>query len=320
MNIPTDPGFASPPPTPASRRPLFWPVVLIGIGSAALLFNVGLLDWSRVADLYRLWPVLLIALGLAIVFRDRVPGRLATVVGALVLIVLLVAAAGAIGAIPGALSSSSGPTVTTHFAAPAAELARPRLELSVGAATVRVHAGATGAELYQATISAPRDEKPDVRLDPTTGTLNVALPNRSGFDWGNDNATRTVDLTLNDQLPWALALSTGATQSTLDLSNLKLTSVNLESGASSIRLTLPRPSGTIPVNVSGGAMRLTVQRPAGTPIRVDSSGGASSVSVDGQEFGGLFHEGQVFSSPDFSTAADRYDFTIQSGVSSTTIS
>ena len=45
-----------------------------------------------------------------------------------------------------------------------------------------------------------------------------------------------------------------------------------------------------------------------------------AVSVDGQEFGGLFHEGQVFSSPDFTNATDRFDFTIQSGASSTTIS
>jgi hypothetical protein len=320
MNAPTGPVFAGPPPTPAAGRPLFWPVVLIGIGAVALLTNVGLLDWAKVAGFLRLWPLLLIALGLAIVFRDRLPGRLATVVGALVLILLLVAAASAIDAIPGAISGSTAPAVTTRFSAAAAEVVKPRLELSVGAATVNVHSGATGANLYQATISAPGDEKPQVRLDPTTGTLSVTLPGRNGFDWTDRRAARMVDLTLDDQLPWELALSTGATQSTLDLSNLKLTSVSIDSGASSIRLTLPKPSGTIPVNVSGGAMHLTVQRPAGAPIRVNWSGGASSVSVDGQEFGGLFHEGQVFASPGFATATDRFDFSIQGGAGSTTIS
>ena len=320
MNFPTDPGVASPPPTPASRRPLFWPVVLIGIGIVALLFNVGLLDWPRVAGLWRLWPVLLIGLGLAIVVRDRVPGRLVTVVGALLLIVLLVAAAGAVEAIPAAVSGSTVPAATTHFSAPAAEVAMPRLDLSVGAATVRVHSGATGTDLYQATISAPRDEKPDVRLDPASGTLTVAVPNRTGFHWGDANGARTVDLTLSDQLPWVLAVKTGASQSALDFSTLKLTSVSIDSGASSIRLTLPKPTGTVSVKVSGGAMRLMVQRPAGTPIRVNSSGGASSVSVDGQGFGGLFHDGQVFVSSDYSTATDRFDFSIQSGASSTAIS
>jgi hypothetical protein len=308
----------SPPPTPA-RRPLFWPVVLIGIGLVALLFNTGLVDWDKLAALYRLWPLLLIGLGVAIVLRGRVPGRIATIVGAIVLIVLLVAVGGAIASIPAAVSGSTIPTVTSHYSAPAAEVANPRLEMSVGAATVKVHGGSTGTDLYRATISAPSDEKPNLSLDPVTGSLNVSLPVRQGFHWGSDG-NRTVDLTLDDQLPWVVALSTGATQSTVDLTGLKVTSVTLDSGASSVRLTLPKPVGSVPVNVSGGAMRLVIVRPAGTPIRVSSSGGASSLSVDGQTFGGLFHEGQDFVSPDFATATDRDEISIQSGASNTTIS
>ena len=134
------------------------------------------------------------------------------------------------------------------------------------------------------------------------------------------NDHRSVDLTLNDQLPWVIGLSTGASQTSLDLSGLKVSSVTVESGASSVKLILPKPAGTVPVTVSGGAMHLAIQRPAGTPIRVSSSGGASSLDVDGHHFGGLFHDGEVFVSPDYSTAADRFDISIESGASSISIS
>ncbi len=318
MNLPVDPALT--PPTPsAGRRPLFWPVVLIGVGIVALLFNTGWLDWDKVARLYQLWPVLLIALGVAILFRSRLPARLANLFGAVLLVLVLVAIGGGIAAIPGAIVGSAGPAVTSHFSDLTGDVSAPHLDLSAGAAQITVRAGSTGGDLYRATIESPSDEKPEVTLNAATGTLHVNLPGRSGFQWGTVNDRRSVDLTLNDQLPWVIGLNTGASQTSLDLSGLKVSSVTVESGASSVKLTLPKPAGTVPVNVSGGAMHLAIVRPAGTPIRVSSSGGASSLDVDGQHFGGLFHEGEDFVSPDYSSATDRFDISIESGASSISI-
>jgi Domain of unknown function (DUF5668) len=319
MNLPADPAVTPPVPAPA-RRPLFWPVVLIGVGVVALLFNVGWLDWDKVARLYRFWPLLLIALGVAILFRGRLPGRSANLFGAVLLVLVLIAVGGGIAAIPRAFVGSPGPIVTTHFSAPTGEVSAPHLDLSAGAAQITVRAGPIGGDLYRATVQSPADEKPEVTVDAATSTLNVNLPGRSGFHWGTVNDHRSVDLTLNDQLPWVIGLNTGASQTSLDLSGLKVSAVTVESGASSVKLILPKPSGTVPVNVSGGALHLAIQRPTGTPIRVSASGGASSLDVDGQHFGGLFQEGETFASPDYSSATDRYDITIESGASSIGIS
>jgi hypothetical protein len=327
VNVPSDPAIPSPDPAlppytpPRARRPLFWPVVLIGIGVAALLFNTGWLDWDKVAQVFRFWPLLLIAIGLGIMFRGRLPGRLASLFGAVLLILAVIAVGGAVAAIPGAfLNSSSGPVLTSNFSAPSGELTAPHLDLSAGAAQINVHAGSTGGDLYRATIQSPSDEKPEVTVDTATSTLHVNLPGRNGFRWGTTNDHRTVDLTLSDQLPWVVGLSTGASQTTLDLSGAKVASVTVESGASSVKLTLPKPDATVPVSVSGGAMHLAVQRPAGVPVRVSSSGGATSLDVDGNHFGGLFQQGQDYVSPDYSSATGRYDISIESGASSIQIS
>jgi hypothetical protein len=319
MNPLIDSSYTPPTPTPA-RRSLFWPVVLIGVGLVALLFNTGWLDWDKVAQLYRLWPLLLIALGVAILFRGRLPAWLTSLFIAVLVLLVVIAVGGALAGIPRALSGSSGPVVTTHFSAATGEVATPHLDLSAGAAQVSVHGGATGGDLYRATIETPSDEKPQVTLDSATGTLHVNLPGRSGFQWGNVSDHRSVDLTLNDQLPWVIGLNSGASQASFDLSGLKVSSVSIESGASSVKLTLPKPVGTVPVTVSGGAMHLVIQRPTGSPVRVSSSGGASSLDVDGHHFGGLFQEGEAYTSPDYSTATDRYDISIESGASSISIS
>jgi hypothetical protein len=319
MNDLPDPAVTTPAPSPG-RRSLFWPVVLIGAGVVALLFNVGWLDWEKVSRVYRFWPVLLIALGVAIILRRRLPGSVPTFFLAVLMILLLVLLGGWIAGLPGTIVGSSAPSVTSRFSALAGEVSAPRLDLSAGAATIIVRAGSTGGDLYRATVESPADEKPAVTLDSASGTLHVNLPGRTGFDWGSQNDHRTVDLTLSDRLPWVIGLNTGASQTSLDLSGLKVSSVTAESGASSVNLTLPKPTVTVPVHVAGGAMHLTIQRPAGTPVRVSGSGGASSMDVDGQHFGGLFQEGVHFTSPDYSTATGRYEISIESGASSIGIS
>ena len=45
---------------------LFWPIVLIGVGSILLLTNLGVITGNPWAIIFQLWPVLLIALGLEI--------------------------------------------------------------------------------------------------------------------------------------------------------------------------------------------------------------------------------------------------------------
>ena len=45
---------------------LFWPIILIGVGVILLLNNLGVIMGSPWEVIWRLWPVLLIALGGAI--------------------------------------------------------------------------------------------------------------------------------------------------------------------------------------------------------------------------------------------------------------
>src|SRR5258706_8846212 len=49
------------------RGLLFWGLFLIPLGAVPLLVRAGVVDAATVAGAWRLWPVILIALGLAIV-------------------------------------------------------------------------------------------------------------------------------------------------------------------------------------------------------------------------------------------------------------
>jgi hypothetical protein len=97
-----------------------------------------------------------------------------------------------------------------------------------------------------------------------------------------------------------------------------LTSLQLSGGAKQVDITLPRPSGTVSIRISGGANNITVHRPSGVAARVLMSGGASNLTVDGNHR--TVVGGDVsWQSADFGAAADRYEFEISGGASNVTL-
>lgn len=72
-----------------AHRSLFWPIVLIGVGIALLLSNLGLLAITQ-ATVAKLWPVGLIALGLRALTEHRSPAWSAASGVAASLVLLLV--------------------------------------------------------------------------------------------------------------------------------------------------------------------------------------------------------------------------------------
>ncbi len=54
-------------------RSIFWPIVLLGVGAIWLLSNLGYIQSIDLGFLVRLWPVLLIIIGLDILFGRVAP-------------------------------------------------------------------------------------------------------------------------------------------------------------------------------------------------------------------------------------------------------
>jgi hypothetical protein len=142
------------------------------------------------------------------------------------------------------------------------------------------------------------------RLEVRVGGDMIITPfnwNPRGLDW---------DLRLSKEVPLALELETGANQSTVDLRDLRVTSVKLKTGASSSDLTLP-VAGIVAAEVHCGAAEVTVRVPQGMAARVRSQAGLAEIRVDTARF--PRGEG-LYQSPDFATSSNRIDLSIEAGV------
>lgn len=130
-----------------------------------------------------------------------------------------------------------------------------QLEFVRGAANVAIHADPEIEDLYRAHFEGTVPE-----VDARNGVVTVKYPwTLHPFDWRK----RKANVVLNARVPWRIVVGGGGlSKLEADLGGLRLSSFEVEGGASRVERKLPEPSGTVPVRVDGGASDVTILRPA----------------------------------------------------------
>lgn len=188
------------------------------------------------------------------------------------------------------------------------------LKISHGAGEFKVHSGATINELVHGTFAGGLDHKAtrngdklEVRMRPAKDFMDFPFfGSRAQLDW---------DVALNAEIPTVLALSLGANKSILDLRDLNITDLKLETGASDTRLTLP-VRGRFRADLDLGAASLEVVIPDGLSARIRASLGAADMKIDESRFP---RNGNYYQSRDYDSAANSVDMTIDAGAASINI-
>jgi hypothetical protein len=284
------------------------PLVLIVAGVLALLINFGIVSADQLLRALDLWPAVLIVLGVIIIFRAWLPRLVVPV--ALLLTVLLVLGVFAYTTL---LPATRVATAQSDYSAPLSRVEQGRLQIGLAGGQLTVQ-GQEMPELYRAHIEYPNGRAPEVRAESGT----VSIQGRTDWTILGARSSNRARVSLNQSIPWEVDVGAGASRDQLELGNVHLTSLHVSGGASQADVSLPRPVGTIPIRVSGGASTITLHRPTGVAARVQMSGGASNLTVDGDRRSVL--GGDVsWKSPDYDSAGDRYDFEISGGASNVTI-
>ena len=290
------------------NRTLFWPALLILVGAVALLVNLGVVPTDRLYRLADLWPVLLVILGLELLVNQMHMPPAAEVTASVLIVAVAVVGAGIYVALGAPIATG---TQTINFSEPASGVNAATLQIDGGASTLHIQ-GSTSltGDLFQAQVKYSGPE-PTESFDQSSGRVVIAQNGRFGF-FGHEQLQ--VDVQLNTAVPWKLLVHSGASKDTYDLPNVNLTSVEIDTGASTEDLTLPNPSGTVPVRINGGALTVHLHRPSGAAASVKVSGGSVSLTFDGDRISAV---GSVSHATD--PASDSYDVTVSGGACTVTM-
>jgi hypothetical protein len=203
-----------------------------------------------------------------------------------------------------------------HLAAGPAD-GRTAAQLSVvsGATTLSVRAADLGDDLYRVSTPPTSGQVPAVVV---TGDLVQVQLTDAGQPDGFSAGPSAVEVLISDDVRWAIRLDGGATETQVALAGGQLSALDFGAGSARIEATLPHPSGSVTVRMSGGASAYNLHLPDGVPARVRLGGGAGSVTVDGVQHSGIAG-GTTWDGPGWGAAADRYDIDNTAGVSTLTL-
>jgi hypothetical protein len=179
------------------------------------------------------------------------------------------------------------PTVSNQSLAKPATI--NRLLFPHGVANLTIRVDSSMATEYRGEFYGPKP-----RVTQVDGVVTVDYPRFNPLIWGR----RSADVALSPAVAWRLEIGDGASRLVADLQELVLVAIDVHGGVSRAELRLPRPTGTVPIRVSGG--------------------GASKLAIDSQYLGAI--GGPVrLDTPDYRSVAERYDLEIGGGASSVTI-
>ena len=176
------------------------------------------------------------------------------------------------------------------------------LRLSGGIAHMTIGSGAAMPELFRARFTGPQP-----RIRSAGNGVDIAYRPARPVIWRRQSAR----VALNASIPWQIEVRGSLFRSTVDLTGLQVTALTVEDGAYRVAMRLPRPSGTVPIRIRGGSSIITVQRPDGVAVRAMMRDGADKLQLDGRPIEWI--DRTPFESPDYATAADRYELEFTGG-------
>jgi len=261
-----------------SKGTMFWGSVLILVGAVLLLDNLGFLGDINIWSI--IWPLVIIALGVWIIwgnyFRKQPAGE--------------------------------------SLSIPLEDASQAHLRLQHGAGRLTLYAGAIPGELLAGDFGGgvevdKRREGDSLRIKMNSPVQFIPFSWYPGYslDW---------KIALSRDIPLSLELETGASETRLDLDDLRISELRLKTGASSTNVNLPANAGFTRVMVESGAASVDIRIPSGVAARIRSRGGLSSLSLDRSRFP---RTGEIYQSADYDTASNKVDIDIQMGVGSVTI-
>jgi hypothetical protein len=263
---------------PMTTWKLFWGLVLIGTGGLVLADNMGLIAFN----LAMIWPLVLILFGIFVLLGPRL---------------------GNVG------------SEMEHLALPLEDASKAQVSIEHGAGRLVLRGPAPAGQLVEGDFNAV-----ELASRHENGIAILSIKSRRDawmtvpWNWGT--GPFTWDFGLTDQVPINLRVQSGTNSNELDLSELQVKSLKLETGASSSKIMLPRAAGHTTLDIDCGASSIDITVPDGVAadIRVDS--GMADIAINKMRFP---RNGRHYTSPDFAEAANKVTIDIDTGMSSVRI-
>jgi len=281
---------------------------------------LGFVPWDVWRSILRLWPALVVALGFELLGKGtrselvRFAGRL-VVTAALLYGAFVMTPARGRPPVPSTAEESAFVHTTPHT---------NRVREGTAKITGAVGGLAVGAGRDLLRVEGRSPFKPEIDVDAEGRTAIVRIGAAEGV-WGPMTPAAELDVRLDRAVGWELDVSAGVSEYELDLRDLTVRALELDSGVSDGVLILGDPApgsgdGGVPVEIRSGVSALEVRVPRGENVRVVTDDGLSGIETEGEWEFQQEDDRRIYHSEGFSESGPFWDIHIEPGISGITLS
>jgi hypothetical protein len=202
--------------------------------------------------------------------------------------------------------------VRTSVGQPLGAATRAEVDIAMGVGRLQIGALAQPGNLIAGEIAYPEANRVDQSFAVSGDTASFTLreqdsQSNSLVKFKNEDAL--WDLRLAPGVRLGLNIESGVGESTIDLSKLQVGELTFKSGVGPTTLTLPR-QGHVHAQIQSGIGSMIIRVPVGVAVRIEAHAGVGGVEVRGD----YWRQGDLYISPEYETAADRVDLTVNGGI------
>jgi hypothetical protein len=313
-----------------NREKLTWGLVLLGIGALFLLQNLGVLNfyWGSV---WRLWPLIIVIIGINLVLPKNIVGNLLSVLIILGAFFFLVF----IGSSPDkSITRMLGNGDTTDVKGMVYErtdrngkpwqvfaqdfrdsVETVNLKISGGAIAYKIGPPTDQHLFYAETEREITKNIMVYHASKGVATIMFSIDSLSQRISNLDRVKNFTNINLHPLPVWNLKLNLGAGSADFDLSGNKIQKMDVNCGAASFTALLGAPLEKSLISIDSGAGSVKVQIPSTAPCILHVKTGLSS-----RDFPGFKKvDNHTFQTPGFSADVPHYVINLKGGLSSFTV-
>lgn len=309
-------------------------VFLLLVGIAFLLHEFGVFAyiettynislWALIVScftsLFSLWPFLLIMLGLNIIFRSKILNRILWLVFFVLIGLNVLLGPFYYSGVPWLNSMTNWNYVQGNMMGQndnysysnstdySENLKYGNAQIELGACNLAISGAENEAAKVESNIKGVNAE-----ITQENDTINMNVTEKNPINGIHSNINRRAKVYLGERIKWGLKVITGASDSNIDLRNLRVDMLDLELGAGNAKIHVGKLEKNTEIVIQGGASSVGIYVPTGSGLDIQTDSGLSINNFDNLN---LIKSGSGdFISKEYLKAENKVKITLRTGVS-----
>ena len=270
------------------KNKVFGGLVLIVLGILLLLINLGYLSFDIFFSIFELWPLILIAIGVNIIFKNN--QTVSYITWGLVILIIIIHTIYTQGASNSNIDSRDNIVIEKH-----AKTKYGELDLEIGATEIRLDS--TDQNLLSVDIIGRQlDYKDDYKNNYEIAIIDIETRMLRSIRRQNFNSI--YNFYLNEDVIWDLNFDVGAIAGEIDLEDIPVKYIDLNTGAADLTFILG-DKHDLDFDIDTGASDLSFIFPEDAGLKIKMDIALSDTNISDLD---LIHRGDYYISQDYDNA------------------